>query len=171
MAQQRAQRQACFGSARAGRMRSSCRGKWTRTPISSRSGNGALAGSAEREREAAEQGSAFAATVSALTGETVPLLPYPVAVGAAARQLKLPAHRVAASYLQGFAGNLVSAAVRLVPLGQTEGQGVLAALRPTLAEVAAKAACTPLAAIGLAAFGAELAAMHHETMSPRMFRT
>jgi urease accessory protein len=131
----------------------------------------ALAGSAEREREAAEQGGAFANTVAALTGEAVPFLPYPVAVGAAARRLRLPARRVAAFYLQGFAGNLVSAAVRLLPLGQTEGQRVLAALRPTIAQVAAEAAGAPLAAIGVAAFGAELAAMHHETMSPRIFRT
>jgi urease accessory protein len=131
----------------------------------------ALAAGAERERETAEQGAAFAETANALTGEGHPPLAYPVAFGVAARRLRLPARTVIALFLQAFAGNLVSAGVRFVPLGQTEGQRVLADLRPLLAAVAAEAATAPLAAIGTAAFRADLAAMRHETMTPRIFKT
>jgi urease accessory protein len=131
----------------------------------------ALAASAERERETLEQGAAFGATVATLTGEAMPPLPYPVALGVAARRLGLPARVVAGFYLQSFAGNLVSAAVRMVPLGQTEGQRVLAALRPVIGTVAAEAMAAPMEAIGSAAIGADLAAMRHETMDTRMFRT
>ena len=37
-----------------------------------------------------------------------------------------------AAYLQALAAGLVSAAVRLVPLGQTDGQRALAALEPVI---------------------------------------
>jgi urease accessory protein len=96
---------------------------------------------------------------------------HPVAVGTAARSLGLPPATVAALWLQAFAANLVAAAVRFVPLGQTEGQLVLARLAPIILEVATEAAAAPLEAIGTAALGADLAAMRHETMDVRIFRT
>jgi urease accessory protein len=131
----------------------------------------ALAASAERARETLEQGAAFVAATNALTGADRPPLPYPVAVGAAAGGLGLAPRLVLALYLQAFAGNLVAAGVRFVPLGQTEGQAVLAGLRPVVADVAAEAADAPLGAIATAALGADLAAMRHETMDVRIFRT
>lgn len=130
----------------------------------------ALAASAERAREAEEQGAAFARTVAAL-GAEAPAAPLPVAVGAAARGLGLPAERVAARYLLAFAGNLVSAAVRLVPLGQTEGQAVLARLHPLIARVAARAATLTPEEVASAVPGGDLAAMRHETKEVRLFRT
>lgn len=131
----------------------------------------ALAPSRERREETIAQGTAFAATVSALIGRDVPRAALPVAVGAAARGLGLPEARVAAFYLQGFAGNLVSAAVRFVPLGQTEGQRVLASLRPLVLRVAEQAAGTDPAEIVSSVPGADLAAMAHETLEVRIFRS
>ncbi|MBN2905623.1 MAG: urease accessory protein UreF [Rhodobacteraceae bacterium] len=131
----------------------------------------ALAPSRERLFEAEAQGAAFASTVSALSGISLDPAPLPVAVGVAARRLALADEQVAALYLHGFASNLVSVAVRFVPLGQTEGQQVLAALHPTILAVAARAAITPLDDMASAAFGADLAAMEHETMDVRIFRT
>jgi urease accessory protein len=131
----------------------------------------ALAASAERARETLEQGAAFTAATNAVTGAGRPALPYPVAVGAAASGLGLAPGLVAALYLQAFAANLVAAGVRFVPLGQTEGQVVLAGLRPVVEAVAAEAEAVPLESIGSAAFGADLAAMRHETMDVRIFRT
>lgn len=136
----------------------------------------ALAGAAERWEETRAQGAAFAETRAAM-GATAPAEPYPVALGRAARDLGLPAETVAALYLQGFAAALVSVAVRFVPLGQAEGQRALAALAPRIAAVAAAAAAVPegeaalLAALGQAAFGADLAAMAHETQEVRLFRS
>ena len=41
------------------------------------------------------------------------------------------------AFLHGFAANLVSAGIRLIPLGQTDGQRLTAALEATVHEVAA----------------------------------
>ena len=131
----------------------------------------ALAGSAERLRETVEQGAAFALTTGALTGHALPPRPLPLAIAQAARSLTLPPETVVAMFLHGFAANLVSAAVRFVPLGQTDGQRVLAALHPLVALLANEAAEAPLAAIGTAAFRADMAAMQHETQSVRLFKT
>ena len=69
------------------------------------------------------------------------------------------------------AANLISAGVRLIPLGQTDGQRVLAALEPTIAAAAERAVATALDDIGGAAFRADLAAMRHETQYTRLFRS
>ncbi|PKP74000.1 MAG: urease accessory protein UreF, partial [Alphaproteobacteria bacterium HGW-Alphaproteobacteria-6] len=100
----------------------------------------ALQPSAERLAETLDQGTAFAATVAALTGRALPARALPVAVGEAAAPLGLPAAEVIAHYLHGFAANLVSAAVRFVPLGQTAGQAVLGGLHRPIAALAARAA-------------------------------
>jgi urease accessory protein len=131
----------------------------------------ALAASKERWTETHDQGSAFTEAVNALTGNDFPPAALPIAVGRAARALTLPPERVAALYLHAFASNLVSAAVRFVPLGQTDGQRVLAALHPVIERVAQEAAATPLDGIVTSVPGADLAAMHHETQYVRIFRT
>jgi urease accessory protein len=131
----------------------------------------ALAGSRERLEETQAQGRALAETLAALgVGDGV-ARPYPVALGLAARGLDLPDTMVAALYLQAFAGALVSAAVRFVPLGQAEGQRVLAALHPEIEKVAEEAVGAGLDGIGTAVFGADLAAMAHEGLEVRIFRT
>lgn len=131
----------------------------------------ALAPARERLEETLAQGRAFLAATNALTGAALPDMPYPVAVGAAARGLGLAPERVAGLYLHAFASNLVQAAVRFVPLGQTEGQQVLAGLHPVILRVAAQAAQAGLDDIGGTALRADMAAMRHETMDVRIFRT
>jgi urease accessory protein len=131
----------------------------------------ALAASRERLVETLDQGRALGQTIAALTGQSLPEMPYPVALGAAARGLGLPAEPVVALYLHAFASALVQAAVRFVPLGQTEGQAVLAALHPVILQVAAKAVQAGIDQIGSGAFRSDLAAMRHETMDVRIFRT
>lgn len=133
----------------------------------------ALAPSAERLRETLDQGQAFARTVGALTGQTLPPRPLPVALAEALGNtaLALPPALVIALYLQAFTGNLTTIAVRHVPLGQTEGQSVLARLAPLLTALAARAAGATLDDLGGAALAAELAAFEHETQDIRIFRT
>jgi urease accessory protein len=131
----------------------------------------ALCASKERWLETHDQGRAFTSAVNALTGNYFPPCALPVALGRAARALTLPPERVAALYLHAFASNLVSASVRFVPLGQTEGQSVLSRLHPLIGQVAREAAATPLDAIASSVPGADLAAMHHETQDVRIFRT
>lgn len=131
----------------------------------------ALQPSAERLRESAEQGAAFARTVAGMTGRVLPPRMLPVAVAEAAAALDLPKADVIAAYLQGFAANLVTIAIRHVPLGQTEGQGVLARLTPLIHDLAQRAAVAPLDALGTCALAGDLAALHHETQEVRIFRT
>lgn len=131
----------------------------------------ALAASAERWRETAEQGRALAETLRAMGEADLPPGPLPVVLGLAARPLGLPPERVAALFLQGFAASLVSAGVRLVPLGQAAGQAVVAGLRPLALDLARRAARTAPEDAATAAFGADLAAMAHETLDVRIFRS
>lgn len=131
----------------------------------------ALAPTAERLRETEELGAALTRATDALLGTASAPLPFPVALGRAAQGLPLPAPQVIALALQAFAGSLVSAAVRFVPLGQTEGQQVLASLHPLILRLAAEAADAPLSAIGTAAIRADMASARHETLHTRIFRT
>jgi urease accessory protein len=131
----------------------------------------ALAGSYERVTETTAQGRALAETLAAMgIGDGV-ARPYPVVLGNAARGLALDDTMVCALYLQSFAASLVSAAVRFVPLGQAQGQNVLAQLHDTIANVASDACAAGLDGISTAVFGADLAAMTHETLEVRIFRT
>lgn len=131
----------------------------------------ALAGSRERLSETVEQGAAFARTVSALTGRDLPPRALPVAVGEAARGLDLAPQDVVAVYLHAFAANLVACATRFAPLGQTEGQHILAAMHPVIGDLAEWAVRATTDDIGTSAIGAEIAAMRHEEMDVRIFKT
>lgn len=131
----------------------------------------ALQPSAERLREVAEQGAAFARTVAAMTGAAVPERPLPVAVGAAASGLGLEKPQVIALYLHAFASNLISVAVRFVPLGQNEGQSALSRLHPLISRLADETAVMGVDRIGSAALAADMAAMQHEEMDVRIFKT
>jgi urease accessory protein len=61
--------------------------------------------------------------------------------------------------------------VRLIPLGQTDGQRLLAALEPVVSATAARALTTSLDQVGSAAFRADLSSMLHETQYTRLFRS
>jgi urease accessory protein len=140
----------------------------------------ALAPSKERHLETTAQGRAFLETARAAwptpvldhleaVWEGAPALPVAVAVACAGHGVPLaPALR---AYLGALAASLVSAGVRLVPLGQTEGQRVLAALEPVVAATAERALGTGLDEVGAAAFRADLASMRHETQYTRLFRS
>jgi urease accessory protein len=130
----------------------------------------AMAASAERLRETMDQGAAFARATSALTGLDLPPRPLPLAVAQAARELDLPVETVLSVYLQSFAGALVMAAVKFLPLGQTEGQGIVQALQARIVDIARDAA-RPEADFASSAFGADMAAMEHETLEVRIYRT
>ncbi len=131
----------------------------------------ALAPSQERLLEAVQQGEAFARTIRDVWGHPVPDAVLPVVVGAAAAAQGLPLSLTAETYLHSFAANLVSAAIRLVPLGQTEGQAVLLRLKPLIAEVAQAAQTASLDDLGAATFAADISAMRHETQYARIFRS
>lgn len=131
----------------------------------------ALAPSRERRAETLQQGTAFAATTRAVWNVDLPDMAYPVAVGRAAGLIGLPVLPTAQIWLQSFASNLVQAAQRLMPLGQTEGQRILAALMPVCIDVGTQAATSTLDDIGSATFAVDTASMQHETQYSRIFRS
>jgi urease accessory protein len=131
----------------------------------------ALQPSRERVAETLGQGTAFATTVRAVWGLDVADMAFPVAVGRAAGLAGLPVLPVAQLYLQAMVSNLIQAAQRLMPLGQTAAQRVLAGLSPVCAQVAAEAMEAGLDGIGGAGFAIDIASMRHEGMEPRMFRS
>ena len=136
----------------------------------------ALHPSRERRMESLNQGRAFLDTVGAAwpaPGLAVISGPvaYPVAVALAARAHGLGVELVVPAYLQAFAANLVSAAVRLVPLGQTDGQRAIERLFPVIARVTARSRDLDPERAGGAVLRADLASMRHETQYTRLFRS
>lgn len=131
----------------------------------------AFATGAERLRETDLQGTAFCDTARAVWGIDIHALTYPVAVGAATRAMDIPLDQTLPLYLHAFASNLIAAAQRLMPLGQTQGQQVLAALAPAMAATAQAAGHATLDDLTATSFAADIAAMRHETLQPRIFRT
>src|SRR5262249_17337745 len=75
------------------------------------------------------------------------------------------------AFLQSYVANLVTAGVRLIPLGQTDGQATIAALEGRVRATSAEAAMATIDDLGSAAFMVDLASMSHETQYTRLFRS
>jgi urease accessory protein len=140
----------------------------------------AFAPSKERHLETTEQGRAFVeATRTAWSCDALDLLArnwdgavaYPVAVATACAGHGIAAEPALAAFAHALAANWISAGVRLIPLGQTDGQRGLAALEPAIAATVARALSSTLDDIGSAAFRSDLASMRHETQYTRLFRS
>lgn len=140
----------------------------------------AFAGTRELALEAHAQGAAFLKITSeAWHTPALDMLAecwdgpyaYPVVVGCAAAGHGIALEDAIAGYLHAFAANLVSAAVRLVPLGQTDGQRITAALQPVALRAARKALDTGPEQISNASWMSELCSMRHETQHTRLFRS
>lgn len=131
----------------------------------------AFATSAERLLEAQAQGAGFAQTVEAVWGGDLSALTYPVALGAAAAREGLPLELTLTLFLQAFMSNLIAAAQRLGPIGQTEGQRLLHALTPLIEDTARAASPGALDSIASSAFLSDIASMRHETQYARIFRS
>jgi urease accessory protein len=137
-------------------------------------------GTAETALESRAQGAAFLATTRAAwphrlldelalrhRGEVA----LPVALGAAAAVHGVPLAAILAASLHAFASNLVSAGVRLIPLGQSDGQQAIAALEDVVAGAAQDVLRTPLDEVGTAAPLLDWCSMRHETQYTRLFRS
>jgi urease accessory protein len=96
---------------------------------------------------------------------------YPVVVGAVAGSHAVAKDEVMQAYGHAFAANLVSAAVRLVPLGQTEGQKITASLLDDVYSAVATALSTPLAMVSSSCVMADITSMKHEVQYTRLFRS
>ena len=131
----------------------------------------AFAPSKERLMETELQGAAFCAVTSVTSEIELEHLAYPVALGRAAALVGMPLPLTIQLYLQAFASNLVAAGLRLLPLGQTDGQRLILELAPLLAPIAKRAETGDLNTLSGTTFLADIAAMQHETQYSRIFRT
>ncbi len=133
----------------------------------------ACAPSRERREETLGQGTAFAAAALPWGAHAVPAgrVALPVAVGAVGAAHGVDEDALCLGLLHAGVASLVSAAVRLVPLGQTDGLRVTAALEPALLHVCAHTRGAELDDLGGLCLRADVAAMRHETQRTRLFRT
>ena len=131
--------------------------------------------SAERRNETLAQGTAFALAAVVWGAPLLAAQPgqvaYPVALGALAAAHQVPEDDATLGLLHAFTANLVSSAVRLVPLGQTAGLRIQAQLAPLLTTIAHDTIHATLDDIGGACFRSDIASMRHETQYTRLFRT
>ncbi|WP_407152687.1 urease accessory protein UreF [Bradyrhizobium sp. ORS 86] len=140
----------------------------------------ALAPSRERQLETTTQGRAFidiaraawnSPGLDAIVAACGTPIVYPVAVGlvSAAHGIRLaPSLR---AFLHAVVSSWISAGSRLIPLGQTDSQRVLADLEPDVAATASRAEAASLDDLGSATFRADLASLRHETQYTRLFRS
>lgn len=142
-----------------------------------------MRGSAELALESAAQGQAFLTALAAgwpnpardrwtawfAENERAPA--YAVAVALAAAAEDIPLCPTLLAYLQAVAANLISAGVRLIPLGQSDGQRALAALEPTIGQAVATALAANLDDLGSAAPFIDVLSMRHEIQHTRLFRS
>jgi urease accessory protein len=140
----------------------------------------ALVPSRERQLETSAQGRAFIEIArAAWNGEGLErmiagcggAIVYPVAVGVVSAVHAIPLASTMHAFLHAVVSNWISAGARLVPLGQTDSQRVLAALEPIVVATGARALDASLDDLGSATFRADLAGMRHETQYTRLFRS
>jgi urease accessory protein len=140
----------------------------------------AMRGTSEMGLESTQQGAAFLSASRAawpdegidrltkiLNGTSIAL---PIAIAATAAG-RVPKPLVVAAYVQSFAANLVSVAVRLIPLGQTDGQRAIAELARVVATTSQAALDADIDDLGTAAPMVDWTSMTHETQHTRLFRS
>ena len=131
----------------------------------------ALAATRERALETSDLGQSFAKSAEVLLLKTTELQTYPVVVAATCRELGIGKHEGLLAFLQAFSNNLIAVALRLVPLGQTNGLEIMRVLMPVIAETAARAMNSALDDLGSSTLLSDIASMKHETQYSRVFRS
>ncbi|MEZ5816815.1 MAG: urease accessory protein UreF [Hyphomicrobiaceae bacterium] len=140
----------------------------------------ALQPSSERRLETLTQGRAFLSTLCAawpteklatLAGKLAGEVAYPVAVGTGTAAHDMSLAGVLQPFAMSFVTNLISAAIRLSVVGQTDGQRVVAALMRAMAVESRKAADATLDDLGSATLRSDLASLAHEMQYSRLFRS
>lgn len=138
----------------------------------------AFRGSAEAALESAAQGRAFLTALAAgwpdlavRRDEAGTEPAYPCVVGAAAGLGGIPLPDAALAFLHAFATNLISAGVRLIPLGQRDGVHILAALAPVIQATTTRVVATGLDDLGTATVRVDWTMARHETQHVRLFRS
>ena len=135
----------------------------------------ALTPARERHDETTITGAAFLSAAQAwptpVSANLPAPCPYPIAVGAIAAGHDIALDTTLLAFLTATVHAQVSVAVRLVPIGQSDGLAIMAALEPAIADLAAQCRSAGLDDIGAVAYAADIAQMSHETLTTRIFRS
>ena len=140
----------------------------------------AFAGTAELRLESEAQGAAFieiiqkvepVSGIKTFTKKWPGPYPYSVVVGVAAGDLAVETRAVTIAYTHAFVANLASALVRIIPLGQTDGQRIIARLAPIVANAVERALETKLDDLSTSTMMVDLTSMQHENQYTRLFRS
>ena len=143
----------------------------------------AFRGTSEFALESSQQGSACRATLrqvwperlldslSQLLSEREVLPVLAVILGVRSAKEGIAVSLALPAFLQSYVANLVTAGVRLIPLGQTDGQLAIAALEEAVLAASGRASNATIDDLGSAAFMVDLASMAHETQYTRLFRS
>ncbi len=136
--------------------------------------------SRERQLETSSQGRAFIEIARSawncdgldhMVAQCDGAIVYPVAVGLVSAAHDIPLGPTIHAFFHAVTSNWISAGARLVPLGQTDSQRVLAQLEPVVVATAKRALQASLDDLGSATFRADLASLRHETQYTRLFRS
>jgi urease accessory protein len=143
----------------------------------------AYRGTSEFALESSQQASACRATLGqvwpnrlldslsqSLSERGIPLV-LAVVLGVRSAREGIPVSLALPAFLQSYIANLVTAGVRLIPLGQTDGQLAIAALEEAVLAASAQARNATIDDLGSSAFVVDLASMAHETQYTRLFRS
>jgi urease accessory protein len=94
-----------------------------------------------------------------------------IVFGAAAAHWQIDLQAALLAYLQGWAGNMIGAGVKLIPLGQTAGQQLLLDLMPVIVATAARVVTLPDTDLCSCSWGVALASSQHEMQQVRLFQS
>jgi urease accessory protein len=136
--------------------------------------------SRERQLETSSQGRAFihiaraawnGGSLDRMIAHCGGPIVYPVAVGLVCAAHEIPLAATMQAFFHALTSNWISAGARLIPLGQTDSQRVLALLEPVAAATGLRALKATLDDLGSTTFRADLASLRHETQYTRLFRS
>ena len=131
----------------------------------------ALAASRERVLETSDLGQSFAKSAEVLLLKATELQTYPVVVAATCSEMGISKHEGLLAFLQAFSNSLIAVAVRLVPLGQTNGLEIMRDLMPVITRTAMRAMGSTIDDLGSSTLMSDIASMSHETQYSRVFRS
>ena len=131
----------------------------------------ALCPASERLSETQLQGGAFCKIMREVWGLEIDELTLPIALALAAKNESIDQNLVVPAYLHSFCSNLISVAMRLIPIGQTDGQKTLRELSPLISDSVRAVAKSDKDDLGSACFLSDVSAMQHEYLQPRVFKT
>ena len=131
----------------------------------------ALCQANERLSETQLQGGAFCKIMREVWSVEMDELTLPIALALAAKNESIDQNLVVPAYLHSFCSNLISVAMQLIPIGQTDGQKTLRELSPLISDSVRAVAKSNKDDLGSACFLSDVSAMQHEYLQPRVFKT